>query len=319
MIKFPILLSPKIYNLIEKDKVSCIPTINELVNAIERFKGTVVLVLPERLRWAMKKSSELYSLHQYLFSSSQRSVIIEYYEISCTPYITIDDEFEVSKSFNDVFIGCLRKYVIPLIALEKECHLRKEQCTAIENNCRDTITTSLACNSEIDCNFPRFDSIRIDSLFTQMKEANIKSSLFEYKHIDESGFKDVIKFIARLRDIDINESELDNYKCCNEFYEDLNADTPSRYGILFSIARMIAFPPAGHFRERTQGSIDHHHTPRTLTILNCTYDLWRLDVIDNYFDHGYRDGSSGSKRIIYAKKGGSTILIVYTSKHYDHK
>ena len=81
--------------------------------------------------------------------------------------------------------------------------------------------------------------------------------------------------------------------------------------IATSILRSFFFAPAGDRNNRVKNSIDYHqNTP-------CTkngYDLLRVDVTDIKYS-GYKDGHSGAKRILLARKKDKKYVIAYVPDH----
>ena len=285
------------------DKSQIVYLLN-LLKAIKKYSGNILLVLPEKIYFALKNSKSLFG--EYIRSNTQ---------IPCIPITLIEcpqgcininlNGLTVSLNYSQFLVSLIDKFgEIPLLYDDKDVDLKFFGC--------DDLECSFFCKYEHFYTLPRMSLNDLDAAIKVAEENNLQEYLFSRVKIDKNNLEERIYHLICL--LDINISRKYQIRCAKSFIEDINKKQISMFGVILSVARMVGFPPVKSSYPH-MFSIDWHpDTIRHYKSGKVNYNIYRLDVLDNLKIRGAK-GSSGAKRVLFAVTGGTIILLAYTEKH----
>lgn len=310
--KIAITISPHIEEIFSQKKYNELYRFfKDLIGFSKELKNCVLVFLPH--------------IFQYGFKNCDNSLIKTLYFQICIPNSNIiffpdgnhcnlsllnmdHTDLLVDLSSIGVLSEFLRGYKIPLI-------LSTENYTYYKDECKKDSCFNLPCSKMLELNVS--DLLNKETFLEKLREncnKNLNEWIIYKNNIQISDFRNMFYFAAFSMNVQnelydkIKEIEfLDEY-----ILKDIKNETPYVLkDIATSILRSFFFTPAGDRNNRVKNSIDYHqNTP-------CTkngYDLLRLDVTDMKYS-GYKDGHSGARRILLARKKDKKYVIAYVPDH----
>lgn len=279
-----------------------------LLKQLEKFNFKLLLKISKDDYLTILNTKELRILKEYLYSSIQIPFIPITDNLCCEVNLRINGTSNFI-AFSKLFINVVNfDLQIPLVLTKDPVYITKIACMSCNFN-------SMICKNGFCLQFPSLATTTFEELLKVLQNYNLDNQLIYNKTFDERSVQSLISLFFQLIEFTGNQEILNNLQVCKSFIDDLNTAKDDKLAIILSIARMMAHPPctkkqAGHIY-----SIDYH--PDSIQTVHTEfnrYDIYRVDILDKLANQG-RNRNSGSKRVLFGKIEGKTLLIAYTPNH----
>lgn len=307
-IRIRVTISPKMeFNIINSDEIREYYTFFKQIREFARtFSHILSVVLPNDIQRFLISDPLFKDLINGIKKDPRANIIFSHARSDCNIVFNSKSFSFKEQNVNALISIILKKNSLPLLLDVNEFFFNKVECNDKNNDCKN-----LLCRKNIV-----ITSYNINQM-SEWKENIIKccrQNLDEWVLNQNSINSDAIKYIALLIAFTFDAepedfSQFSPVVILNEFCSDikkLSAEDIKK--VAFSFFRATVYPSVNSV-ERKEMSIDWH---RNKPFNIGDFDLYRVDVVP-LNKSGVK--CSGTKRVLMAKRNGSSYIIAYTSEH----
>ncbi|MBO4320592.1 MAG: hypothetical protein J5857_09005 [Treponema sp.] len=310
--RIAVTISPQVEELfLQKQYKRLFDFFKDLLLFSKSLKNSIMVCIPHLFQYGFKNCEDPSIKTLYTLISNPNSNIIFWPDRNdCNLSLLSLKKKDLLVNYSSIgVLSCfLKKFKIPLILSTEKDIYHKDECNEVS-------CINIPCKKTLDLDVSALSGM--DNFFQKLKEncdKNLNEWIIHKDNIQIFDFR--YMFYLAAFSMSVEEELYDEIKKI-EFFDDYilkdikKEDPYVLKDIATSILRAYLYDPAGDSKKRKKYSIDYH---KNTLDKKKGFDLFRLDVVDMRYS-GYKDGHSGAKRILLARKKGRQFVVAYVPDH----